>query len=181
MEEHQIEIYGTLKEEHDGVKEILEQLEEAKPGQRMKLLEKLKGELVPHARGEEKTLYALLLKQDSEKAQELSNEAYEEHLAVDKLMKELEEGDASEDRWEGKFAVLKENLEHHIEEEEEEIFPLAKKLFSSEEAVEINTHYLRVKEEFAKTLPPQSRISEEKVDAKLAKRMDPDKEIRHSA
>ena len=60
-------------------------------------------------------------------------EAYEEHHVVDMVMGEIETTAPSDETWMAKFMVMKENLEHHIEEEEGEMFKQAQQVFDDEE------------------------------------------------
>jgi len=85
-----------------------------------------------HSHAEENALYDRLKKGPS-KTKALAFEGYEEHHVADVLIKELKELHASKDRWMAKFEVLKEALEHHIEEEESEMFAKARTFLSKSE------------------------------------------------
>ena len=67
------------------------------------------------------------------KARDVVLEAFEEHHVVDLLMGELEALDVSDETWGAKATVMKENIEHHIEEEEGEMFPQARRVFDAAE------------------------------------------------
>jgi hemerythrin-like domain-containing protein len=130
-----MDIYKLLKQDHDAVKAIFKDLEatsEQASQKRETLFAELNTELTLHALAEEKLLYPLL--KDAEESRELTLEAVEEHKVVKKLLKELEAGDKASEQWLAKLKVLKENVEHHVEEEEGELFKKAKKVISSEEA-----------------------------------------------
>lgn len=60
-------------------------------------------------------------------------EGYEEHHVVDTVMGEIMDLAVSDETWSAKFTVMKENLEHHIEEEETEMFKRARQVFDGEE------------------------------------------------
>src|SRR5690606_13403716 len=96
----------------------------------------------------------------SDKALELTNEAYEEHRVVDKLLADLKKTDVHHETWLAKLTVIKENLEHHIKEEEEELFSKAKNLLEKEELSGLLESYMKAKERFEKSLPTQGQISE---------------------
>ena len=64
-------------------------------------------------------------------------EGYEEHHVVDMLMGELESLDVTDETWGAKAKVMKENIEHHIEEEEGEMFKKARQVFDREELEEL--------------------------------------------
>ncbi|TMA40568.1 MAG: hemerythrin domain-containing protein, partial [Deltaproteobacteria bacterium] len=67
------------------------------------------------------------------RTEELLQEAVEEHLAAKRLIADLLEMSVDDPQFDAKVAVLKENVEHHIEEEEEELFPKVKKMLKEEE------------------------------------------------
>lgn len=156
-------IFEQLKAEHQVVKDLLKQAEEATVQEREALLEEIEENLVPHARGEEKTLYSFLYERlkggGDEKALNLTNEAYEEHRVVDELMADLKQTDPSSETWLAKLTVIKENLNHHIKEEEEELFSKAKEIISKNELGEVFLAYLNAKEGFKASPPTQEQIS----------------------
>jgi hypothetical protein len=123
-----------LKEDHDRFKELLKEGEETSDravATRAKLFETLKRELQIHERMEEEVLYPALKKHS--KAKDIVLEGYEEHHLADLIVGELDETDTSDERWAAKWKVLKESLEHHIEEEEGEMFKKAKDIFDKDE------------------------------------------------
>ncbi len=113
-----------LKKEHQEVKSILEQLEKG-DGKKGELFSKLKMELVPHQKAEEKIFYPVLLEKKA--AREDTLEGFEEHHVAELVMKEMEKLPDSEEKWSAKMKVLKELINHHIKEEEGNIFKLAEK------------------------------------------------------
>ena len=76
------------------------------------------------------------LKEHAE-AKDIVLEAYEEHNVVDMVMSEIEQTPLEDETWKAKFTVMKENLEHHIEEEEGEMFTKARQALDEEELSEI--------------------------------------------
>ena len=122
-----------LRDDHDKAKEMLKELEETTERAvktREQLFTKLKTELTVHEAIEEEIFYPAL-KQHAE-AKDIVLEAYEEHNVVDMVMGELEQTPFEDETWIAKFTVVKENLEHHIEEEEGEMFEQARDLFDKE-------------------------------------------------
>jgi hemerythrin superfamily protein len=87
--------------------------------------------LTAHEQMEEEVLYPAL--KAHPKAKELTLEAYEEHHVVDLVLEELEGTPVSDEQWGAKFKVAKENIEHHIEEEETQMFPKCRELFTRDE------------------------------------------------
>lgn len=145
-------IYEELKRDHDRVRALLKEIEDmssrASKG-REKSFETLKEMMTAHSRAEERTFYSAL--KSSPEAKDEALEGYEEHHIVDVLMREIARLDPSDDRWKAKFSVLKENIEHHAEEEESEIFDKAREVLSDEEAEELGGKFLTAKERLLKT------------------------------
>ena len=123
-----------LKTDHDKVKKLLTELEsttERGVKTRSELFSTIKAELTVHEIIEEEIFYPEL--KAHPKAQDIVLEAFEEHHVVDLLMGELESLDVSDETWGAKALVMKENIEHHIEEEEGEMFTHARRVFDKEE------------------------------------------------
>jgi hemerythrin-like domain-containing protein len=98
---------------------------------RRELLATLSSQLNQHELMEEKVLYPAL--QSHPEAREVVLEGYEEHHVADLIVKELQKVSTNDEQWGAKFKVLKENIEHHIEEEERHMFPTARGIFSRDE------------------------------------------------
>jgi hypothetical protein len=129
-----------LKNDHDKVKRLLNELEsttERGVKTREELFATIKGELTVHEVIEEEIFYPAL--KEHPKAKDLVLEAYEEHHVVDQVMAELEGLDVSDETWGAKATVMKENVEHHIEEEEQEMFKQARQVFERQELEELGT------------------------------------------
>ena len=130
--------FTLLKADHKKVAGILEKIDattERGVKTREELFTQLKTELDIHAHIEETVLYPAL--EEADETRDITLEAYEEHSLVKQLLGELEALDKSEETWTAKFTVLKENIEHHVEEEEGEMFKKARKVLSEEEAEEL--------------------------------------------
>jgi hemerythrin-like domain-containing protein len=129
---------ALLKADHDKVKGLLADLEsttERGVKAREELFATIKGELTIHEVIEEEIFYPAL--KSHPKAKDMVLEGYEEHHVVDLLMGELENLDVSDPTWGAKAVVMKENIEHHIEEEEGEMFPKARQVFDRGELQEL--------------------------------------------
>ena len=127
-----------LKTDHDKVKKLLTELEsttERGVKTRAELFATIKGELMVHEAIEEEIFYPAL--KSHPKAKDIVLEGYEEHHVVDMLMGELEALDVSDETWGPKALVMKENIEHHIEEEEGEMFTKARQVFDRDELDEL--------------------------------------------
>jgi hemerythrin-like domain-containing protein len=122
-----------LKQEHEEVKKLLAKLMETSDGAaktRSDLLQKIATKLRAHTRIEEEVLYPALRDAGSDKEKKMYYEAMEEHRAVEELvLPDLEKTDPSSPQFAGRAKVLKELVEHHVEEEESELFPDVEQLF----------------------------------------------------
>ena len=101
-------------------------LEATKRDHRAQLIEKVRSELVVHERMEEEVFYPAL--KSHEKAKDIVLEGFEEHHVADVLLDELLDVPEETDSWHAKVKVLQENIEHHIEEEEGEMFKIARRV-----------------------------------------------------
>jgi hemerythrin-like domain-containing protein len=127
---------SLLKDDHDRVKKMLEELDattERATKTRTEMLAKLKQELTIHEAIEEEIFYPAL--KEHAEAKEIVLEAYEEHDVVDTIMTEIEQTPVEDERWGAKLTVMKENLEHHIDEEEGEMFKQARQIFDEDALV----------------------------------------------
>jgi hemerythrin-like domain-containing protein len=123
-----------LRKDHDKVKSMLRELEpttERAVKTRSELFQRIKDELTVHEIIEEEIFYPTL--KQHPKAKDIVLEGYEEHNVVDTLMKELEATPVDDETWGAKAKVMIENIEHHIEEEEGEMFEKARQVFDREE------------------------------------------------
>ena len=107
------------------------------------MLDTLTRELNAHELIEEKVLYPAL--QSHPQAKDIVLEGYQEHHVADLLVKELHGLAESDEDWGPKFKVLKENIDHHIEEEEGEMFRTARGIFSREELQQLGTLMAKMK------------------------------------
>ena len=143
-----MDIFDVLTSDHEKVKKILDQMEQTsgKAGKRREtLLENLKGSLQPHMYAEEQYFYQILLDETSEK--ELAYQALEEHRAAKAVLADLENAPSDDPRWSARLKVLKELVEHHIEEEESEVFEIARDIMDEERAISVAKRFKELKKE----------------------------------
>src|ERR671910_1406662 len=136
-----------LKDDHDRVKKMLaegEETTERAEKTRTELFATLKAEMMLHERIEEEIFYPAL--KSHPKAKEIVLEGYEEHHVVDEIMGELEATDVTDETWGAKFKVMKENIEHHIEEEEGEMFKDARQVFDADELEQLGARMMELKQ-----------------------------------
>lgn len=133
-----MDAFKLLKTDHKTVAGLMDKIEattERAVKGREELFTQLKNELDIHAEIEETILYPVLEK--AKETHEITLEAYEEHKVVKQLLAELAAEPKDAEEWTAKFTVLKENVEHHVEEEEGEMFKDARKVLSQEEIDEL--------------------------------------------
>ena len=135
-----------LEREHRRFEALLKQGEETTErarATRRELLASLTADLNAHELMEEKVLYPAL--QAHPQAREIVLEGFEEHHVADLVVNELREVATNDEAWGAKFKVLKESIEHHIEEEEGNMFRLARGIFSREELRLLAARMLKVR------------------------------------
>jgi hemerythrin superfamily protein len=148
-----VDALKLLKDDHDTVKGMLEKLDkttERAEVTRTEGLQALKQELTVHEAIEEEILYPAL--KEFAKTKDIALEAYEEHHVVDTIMSELEQTPVSDETWAAKLTVMKENLEHHIEEEEGEMFKQARQVMDEGELSELGDRMAVRKEELQSSM-----------------------------
>jgi len=145
-------VYELLKEDHKKVAAIFEKLEpttERALKTREELFAKLNSELEVHTAVEEQIFYPVLKK--AAETRDITFEAFEEHRVVKELLKELTSTPKDSEVWTAKLTVLKENVEHHVEEEEGEMFKKARKVLTDEEAEELGARMEAAKKKLSAT------------------------------
>lgn len=141
------ELFDILKKDHEEVKSLFQQLKETGNGdakKREELFAKVKTEIIPHQEGEEKVLYPALLKNEETKDDAL--ESIEEHHVAKLVLRELDSMNKDSDKWLAKLKVFKEIVEHHIEEEEDDIFKDTRKAISDDQMKSVIENFKKEKE-----------------------------------
>jgi hemerythrin superfamily protein len=119
-----------LKQDHKKVKDLFEQAESGEGKEQRKVFEQIKKELETHTRIEENVFYPAMEKY--EELKDMVLESYEEHKQVKTLLREMDDLVTDSEKFEPKLKVLKENVEHHAEEEEEgKMFPKIRELLDN--------------------------------------------------
>jgi hemerythrin-like domain-containing protein len=140
--------FELMKQDHQKVSGIFEKLEpttERGVKTREELFAQLKQELDIHARIEETIFYPAI--KEAKETKDITLEAYEEHNVVKQLLAELDELPKDDETWGAKLKVLKENVEHHVEEEEGEMFTSAREVLSREQIEELGARMEAAKRE----------------------------------
>jgi hypothetical protein len=150
------DIYAKLKRDHDKQRDMMKRLSDGE-GDRAKLFEDFRLELQSHAAAEEEALYATMLAKPE--LRDDARHSVSEHKEVDDILGEMMALDAASAEWDAKFHHLRHRYEHHIDEEEEEMFPAAAEVLSDAKERELASVYENRKPaelENAKANPPGS-------------------------
>jgi len=127
------EIFARLKQDHDRHRELLAQIDETPGEGRNALFETFRVEVTAHAAAEEESLYAMMLGKPD--LREDAQHSVSEHKEIGDFLEELEKLEVESPEWLEQFQAMRHRYEHHIDEEEEEMFPdAAKELTGDEEA-----------------------------------------------
>ena len=119
-----------LKADHRKVDKIFSELENGN-GNREQLFKELATELTVHAEIEEQFFYPAV--KDAEPTHDLVLESFEEHKQMKMVLGDLEQADQQTEQWMAGLKVLMEDVQHHVGEEENDLFPRVKKVLSSQE------------------------------------------------
>src|SRR5262249_49316665 len=127
-----------LESDHQTLKGLMDEIEESTDRAiktRAELFRKFWVLLSAHEVIEETIFYPAL--KEHPKARDIVLEGYEDHHVVDEVMEEIKDVPVDDETWHPKAKVMIENVRHHIEEEEEEMFPKARKAFDPEELTQL--------------------------------------------
>lgn len=130
-----MDIYAAIKHQHDATRKIIEQLSDTTPRAektRHELFGSLKRDLWSHNKVEEAVFYSVLKHHKDIRGAAL--EAFAEHHVLNSLLEELDTMPVTSDNWSAKFSALQELLRHHMHEEEDEVFDMARDILSDQQA-----------------------------------------------
>ena len=134
-------IFHRLKQDHDSHRQLFAKMADAQgePDRLEKLFEQFKVEVKAHAAAEEETLYATMLARPD--LREDAQHSVSEHKEIEDYLEEMEEQSFNGPEWRETFAQMKKRYLHHIEEEEEEMFPDAAKDLSAQEEAQLGARF----------------------------------------
>jgi hemerythrin superfamily protein len=146
-----VDALKVLKQDHQKVKALfgeVEALGDRASSARKKLFQQIDQELTVHAQIEESIFYPEFRRhaENSEEKEEVL-EAYEEHHIVKNLIGELEDLDPKDETYKPKLQVLKDMVEHHVKEEEGQMFKMAREIFEKDELEVIGDRLMQAKED----------------------------------
>ncbi|GAK93419.1 hypothetical protein JCM19298_2138 [Nonlabens ulvanivorans] len=134
-------IFEALRKDHEIQRELCDQLVHTSgdTALRKNMFKKLKHELAIHADAEERHFYVPLI--ESDLTQEKARHSIAEHHEMDELVEKLEETDMDSSAWLKYMKELAHQVEHHLDEEEQEVFQLAGKALNEKEKTSLAKDY----------------------------------------
>ena len=139
-----------LKEDHDRVDRLFQKVKATEEGEQHKeLFKKIKLELDTHTHIEETIFYPRLKEEDE--LEDITLEGIEEHHQAKMFLRELASLSEDSEKFEPKLKVLMEDITHHVQEEEGEMFPEVQKIIDESELEELGKRMEEEKKNFQKT------------------------------
>ncbi len=152
-----------LETQHRAVDDLFEEFESAGEGAkktRARLCREIADALAVHAEIEEKIFYPEA-KEASDDLEDLLRESVEEHLSVKRLVADILEKGAEDANFEARMKVLKEQVEHHVEEEEGELFPEVKKSCDAETLEDMGDRMQELADRLEAEGEPSSKVADQ--------------------
>jgi iron-sulfur cluster repair protein YtfE (RIC family) len=134
-----------LKEDHDKVAHLFEKVK-GEQGDKRELFEQIRVELEIHTQIEEQIFYPYLLENGNEELQDITKEGLQEHHQAKTLLREIENLTDDSDTLDPKLKVLMEDITHHVQEEEGEMFPMVTEQFDGETLNELGEELQEMKD-----------------------------------
>jgi hemerythrin superfamily protein len=151
-----------LEEQHRDVEDLFEEFEQAEASEKRDLFEEIADQLSVHATIEERHFYPAVKEKRTE---DILLEALEEHLGIKRVIADCLELDAKDETFDAKVKVLKELVEHHVEEEEKDLFPKVRKIMSSEELLAIAQEMAATQDNLLEAGDPRELVRGETAEA----------------
>ena len=174
------DIYTKLKDDHQSVSSILQQLTQTPATETMKrqaLFAELQHSLTRHSEAEEATFYALL--RQHEQTRDVVRNAQQEHQRIEVLLHELERMDTNDLRWGVTLQTLKDLVEHHVHEEEGQVFARARNILPAWQAEDLGRQFAQAKA--GQTIAQAQATAETYAPQATAKARETGEHIRHEA
>lgn len=122
-------VIELLKEDHDRVDKLFQKVKASEESEHKELFEQIKAELELHTHIEETIFYPKLKEEGDEELKDITLEGIEEHHQAKIFLRELSSLADESEKFEPKLKVLMEDIEHHVQEEEGEMFPMIEEQF----------------------------------------------------
>jgi hemerythrin superfamily protein len=161
--ETEVNAMDLLEGQHREVEELFAKLEKADRGERkQKLFDQIADKLAVHAAIEEQEFYPAV---KARRTEDILLESLEEHLGIKRVLADLLAVDATDETFDAKAKVLKEQVEHHVGEEEDDLFPKVKKIFDEEALFAIGRKMTRLQEDLLAKGDPRLAVPSETGEA----------------
>jgi iron-sulfur cluster repair protein YtfE (RIC family) len=141
-----------LKEDHRRVDRLFKKVKDTPKGEHPALFKQIKAELDVHAHIEEVVFYPVLEAKGDKALKDITREGIEEHRQAKMFLKEIDGMSAGNKQFEAKLKVLMEDIEHHVKEEEDEMFPMVEDQFGTAAQEKMAADLKKEKAKFVKTL-----------------------------
>jgi len=147
-----------LKKQHVEARKLFKEIEKAGLEEKEQLFDDLADALAVHAAIEEQHFYPAT---NDARTEELLEEAVEEHLSAKRIIADLLEMEPDDPQFDAKIKVLQEQIEHHVEEEETELFPKVQKLHSKDEMEDLGILMEQTAQELKEQGAPRMEVPKE--------------------
>jgi iron-sulfur cluster repair protein YtfE (RIC family) len=151
-----------LEEQHRDVEDLFDELAGAEAVDRQDLFDELADQLAVHALIEERYFYPAV---KARRTEEILAESLEEHLNIKRLLGELLALEPGNQAFDAKLTVLKAEVERHVDEEEEDLFPKVRDLLEKKQLVAIAEEMVVMQEELLDAGEPRQRIRGQTAEA----------------
>jgi hemerythrin superfamily protein len=153
---NEMDLFELIEAAHRKVETIFSEIEKTNGSKKLdQYFNQLYKELNVHAQTEELTLYPAM--RDHDDIKELVNEAEEEHTEVKVLLEQMKSLDVTSSEFKEKISTLKEAVQHHVQEEENEVFPKVRKSMSDEELKQLAKEFEETQSKLQKDLSVATR------------------------
>jgi iron-sulfur cluster repair protein YtfE (RIC family) len=146
-----------LKEDHRRVERLFQKVKDTPKGEHPALFEQIKAELDVHTHIEETAFYPVLLKKGKKDLQDITREGLEEHGQAKLFLADLASTTKLNKQYEAKLKVLMEDIEHHVKEEEDEMFPMVEDQFTESAQEKMTAAMEAEKAKFIKKMRPDEK------------------------
>ncbi|NEX62928.1 hemerythrin domain-containing protein [Noviherbaspirillum sp. 17J57-3] len=147
-----------LTAQHRLLEEMMDQVADADEGEKKQVFASVADQLTVHIASEERIFYPAV---KAARTEDILLESLEEHLSLKRLLADLLEMKPSEQTFDPKFKVLKEQTEHHHKEEEEHLFPKVLKLMDAVRRQELGEEMRALQEELSRRGEPRETVTKE--------------------
>jgi hemerythrin superfamily protein len=144
-------VVELLKKDHKAVDILFQKVNANQDGDNTDLFEQIRAELEAHTHAEETVFYPYLEQNGDEELKKITKEGIEEHRQAKMFLKELSGLKSESEKFEPKMKVLMEDIKHHVQEEEGQMFPMVEEQFNEETLRDLGEAVEKEKAKFQKS------------------------------